>query len=98
MDAVMNADGDTVKAQLVIQEISAACEWPKLTIHIPAAWPLQLVTTEKDLMSSVEELQKKNHIFGELHVVEGLTDPVQEQEVLEHSPYAFPGGDQDIVE
>lgn len=49
-------------------------------------------------MSPVEELQKKNHIFGELHVVEGLTDPVQEQEVLEHSPYAFPGGDQDIVE
>jgi hypothetical protein len=36
MDAVMKAEGDTVKAQITIQEISAACEQPKLTIHIPA--------------------------------------------------------------
>jgi hypothetical protein len=53
---------------------------------------------EKDLMASVEELQKKKHIFGDLPAVEELTNPVQEREVLEHSPYAFPGGDKDIVE
>jgi hypothetical protein len=48
-DTVMKAEGDTVKAQNVIQQISAACTWPKLTIHIPVARPLQLVTTENDL-------------------------------------------------
>jgi hypothetical protein len=98
LDAVMNAEGDTVKAQIAIQEISVACERPKLTIRIPAARPLQLVTMEQELMASVEELQKKNRIFGGLPAIEELTDPVQEREVLEHSPYAFPGGDKDIVE
>jgi hypothetical protein len=49
-------------------------------------------------MASVNELKKKNHIFGELPAVDELTDPVQEREVLEHSPYAFLGGDKDIVE
>ena len=92
MDAVMNAEGDTVKAQIAIQEISAACERPKLTICIPAARPLQLVTTEKDLMASVEELQKKRRIFGELPAVDELTDPVQERKVLEISPYACCAG------
>jgi hypothetical protein len=57
-DTVMKAEGNTVKAQNAIQQISAACEWPKLTICIPAAQPLQLVTTENDLMASVNELKK----------------------------------------
>ena len=97
-DAVMKAEGDTVKAQNAIQHISAACERPKLTIRIPAARPLQLVTTEKDLMESVNELKKKNRIFGELPAVDELTDPVQEREASEDSPYAFPDGDKGIVE
>lgn len=97
-DAVMKAEGDAVSAQLAIQQISAACERPKLTIRIPAARPLQLVTIEEHLIASVEKLQKKNRIFGELPTVDELTDPVQEREVSEDSPYAFPGGDKEIVE
>ncbi len=97
-DAVMKAEGDTVKAQKAVQQMSAICDQPKLTIRIPAAQPPQLVATEKDLMASVEELRKRNRVFGELPAVEELTDPVQEHEVSEDSPYAFPGGDKDIVE
>jgi hypothetical protein len=88
----MKAEGDTASAQLAIQQISAACEQPKLTIRIPAARPLQLVTMEEDLIASVEKLQKKNRIFGELPTVDELTDPIQEREVSEDSPYAFPVG------
>ncbi|KAH9008771.1 hypothetical protein EDB85DRAFT_1818665, partial [Lactarius pseudohatsudake] len=78
-DVVMKAEGDTVEAQKVVQQMS-------------------VVSTEKELMASVEELRKRNWAFGELPTVEELTDPVQEREVSEDSPYAFPGGDKDIVE
>ncbi|KAH9044898.1 hypothetical protein EDB83DRAFT_2553854 [Lactarius deliciosus] len=86
LDAVMKAEGDTVEAQKAIQQISAVSR------------PPQLVTIEKDLMASVEDLRKRNRIFGELPTIDELTDPIQERRVLEDSPYAFPGGDKEIVE
>ncbi|KAH9018988.1 hypothetical protein EDB83DRAFT_2528291 [Lactarius deliciosus] len=89
-DAVMKAKGDTVEAQKAVQQMSVVCDWLKLTIWIPAAQPPQLVATEKELMAAVGELQKRNWAFGELPTVEELTDPVQECEVSEDSPYAFP--------
>ncbi|KAH9004093.1 hypothetical protein EDB86DRAFT_2825996 [Lactarius hatsudake] len=96
-DVVMKAKGDTVEAQKAVQQMSVVCDRPKLTIWIPAAQPPQLVATEKELMAAVGELRKRNWAFGELPTVEELTDPVQEREVSEDSPYAFPGGDKDIV-
>ncbi|KAI9453298.1 hypothetical protein BJY52DRAFT_1225648 [Lactarius psammicola] len=98
LDAVMKAEGNTIQAQKAIQQMSAVCDQPKLTIRIPTARPPQLITTEEDLMASVKELQKRNRVFGKLPAIEELTDPVPERELLEDSPYAFPGGDKDIVE
>jgi hypothetical protein len=51
-----------------------------------------------NLMASVNELKKKNRIFGKPPVDDELTDPVQECDVSEDSPFAFPGGDKEIVE
>ena len=48
-------------------------------------------------MSSVKVLQSKNRVFGQLLTVDELIDPVQETEILEDSPYAFPEGDKEIV-
>ena len=60
LKAVMDSEGDVLKAQKAIQDLAAACEQPRLTIRIPATRPPQLVTTENELIASVERLQSKN--------------------------------------
>ena len=95
LKAVMDAEGDIVKAQQAIQKISATCEQPKLKIKLPAR-PSELVASESMLANSVRDLQKRNRIFGELPSVDDLLNPIEERQV-EDSPHAFPGGDNDIV-
>ncbi|KAN0132298.1 hypothetical protein V8E53_009898, partial [Lactarius tabidus] len=93
LKAVMDSEGDRA-----IQELSAACEQPRLTIRIPTLHPPQLVATENELLASVEKLKSKNQVFGELPTAEELTNSAHEHKVTEESPYAFPGGDLEIVE
>ncbi|KAH9955966.1 hypothetical protein BGW80DRAFT_1257945 [Lactifluus volemus] len=100
LNAVMDAEGDVQKAQKAIQRLSAACGRPKITIKLPAmagARPPQLVAAEDNLVDSVKVLQSRNRIFGQPLTVDELINPVQEQEILGESPYAFPGGDVEIV-
>ena len=51
----------------------------------------------ESLVSSVKVLQGRNRIFGQLLTVDELVEPVQEREIIEESPYAFPDGDKEIV-
>jgi hypothetical protein len=100
LDAVMVAEGDVRKAQKAIQRLSTACGRPKITIKLPpmaGARPPQLVATENNLVDSVKVLQSQNCIFGQPLTVDELVNPVQEQEILNKSPYAFSGGDVKIV-
>ena len=98
LKAVMDSEGDVLKAQKAIQDLAAACKQPRLTIRIPATHHPQLVATENELIASVERLQSKNRVFGELPTVEELTNSAHEHKITEESPYAFPGGDLEIVE
>ena len=95
LKAVMDAEGDVVKAQQAIQKISATCEQPKLTIKLPAR-PSELAASESRLANSVRDLQKRNRIFGELPSIDDLLDPIEERQI-EDLPHAFPGGDDNIV-
>ncbi len=100
LKAVMDAEGDVQKAQNAIRTMSTACGRPKITIKLPArlaARPPQLITAEESLVSSVKVLQGRNRVFGQLLTVDELIEPVQEREILEDSPYAFPEGDKEIV-
>ena len=84
-------------AQLAVQRFSVKCSQPKLTIKLPATRPPQIVAIKKELIASVEDLQKRNRIFGVLPTLEELLDPVEENAELEDSPHSFPGGDLEIV-
>jgi len=101
LKAVMDAEGDVQKAQKAIETMSTACGRPKITIKLPAtarlARPSQLIAAEESLVSSVKVLQGRNRVFGQLLTVDELIEPVQEKEILEDSPYAFPEGDKEIV-
>jgi hypothetical protein len=59
LKAVMDAEGDVVKAQQAIQKISATCKQPKLTIKLPQNWPLLKQVGE--LCSRPPEM--KSHIW-----------------------------------
>ena len=93
LKAVMDAEGDVPAAQLAVQRFSVKCSQPKLTIKLPATRPPQIVAIEKELIASVEDLQKRNCIFGVLPTLEELLDPVEENAELEDSPHNFPGGE-----
>ena len=82
----------------MIQDLAATCEQLRLTIRIPATHPPQLVATDNKLIASVERLQSKHWVFGEFPTVEELTNSTHEHKITEESPYAFPGGDLEIVE
>jgi hypothetical protein len=97
LKAIMDAEGDVAAAQLAIQKLASKCSQPKLTIKLPATRPPQIVAVEKELMASVEDLQKRNRIFGKPPTLEELLNPVEENTQLEDSPYNFPGGDLEIV-
>jgi hypothetical protein len=94
LKAVMDAEGDVVKAQQAIQRISATCEQPKLIIKLPAR-SSELAASESRLANSVRDLQRRNRIFGELPSIDDLLNPIEERQI-EDSPHAFPGGDSDI--
>ena len=99
LKAVMDAEGDVPKAQKAVQILSAACGKPKITIKLPPTRPPQLVAAEENLANSIKVLHQKNRIFGQLPTVEELVNPVEEREnSLDESPYAFPGGDKEIVQ
>ena len=97
LKAVMDAEGDIPAAQLAVQRFSIKCLQPKLTIKVPATRPPQIVAIEKELIASVEDLQKRNCIFGALPTLEELVNPLEESVQLEDSPHSFPGGDLEIM-
>ena len=66
------------------------------TLHHPS--PPQVVVTENKLIKSVKKLQSKNRVFRELPTTGELTNSEYEHKVTKESPYAFPGGDLEIVE
>ena len=97
LKAIMDAEGDVPSAQLAVQRFSVKCSQPKLTIKVPATRPPQIVAIEKELIATVEHLQKRNRIFGVLPTLEELLNPAEENAQLEDSPHSFPGGDLEIA-
>lgn len=102
LDAVMNAEGDIVKAQEALEKLSSTTQLPRLMIRLP---PLhlrhnhsepQIIQAENDLKDSVDELVKRKRIIGPPPTVEDLVNPIEEQEVGD-SQYRFEGGDAEIV-
>jgi hypothetical protein len=69
LDAVMNAEGDIVKAQEAVATLSSTTQLPRLTIRLPRP-QLQhnrsepyIIQAEKDLQDrSVDELVKRNDL------------------------------------
>ena len=100
LKAVMDAEGDVIKAQKALREISLACERPKLTIKVLAqrACPTQLASAKKAIINSVQRLKDRNRIFGELPTIDDIIDPVDEREDVEDSPHIFPNGETGIIE
>jgi hypothetical protein len=99
LKAVMDAEGDVIKAQKALREIFLACEHPKLTIKVPArsACPMQLANAEEAIIGLVQRLKDRNRLFGEIPTIDDIIDPVDEQEDVEESPYAFPDGETGII-
>ena len=97
LKAIMDAEGDVMKAQEAVQAYAVTCERPRLTIKLPASRPPQVVGLENDLMESVEKLKARNRVFGPPRSIDDLISPVEEKESLEDLPHAFPGGDHEIV-
>jgi len=94
--AVMNAEGDVAAAQAALQKLSASCLLPKLVIRLPRPSPSD-DNVEKELMDSVEELKRRNQIFGELPTVDDLVDSIHEKKTAGDSLYDRTNPDQDIV-
>ena len=105
LDVVMNAEGDVVKAQEALVQLSSTTQLPRLTIRLPlrlqsrsdlAPVPSQIVEAEKDLMDSIDDLVKRKRIIGPPPTLDDLVDPIEEREVGD-SPYRFEGGNGEIV-
>ncbi|KAG6851443.1 hypothetical protein H0H87_001085, partial [Tephrocybe sp. NHM501043] len=94
----MDAEGDAAEAQDAIQTLAAASQLPKLTIKLPGrhASNPQIEATETALMESVNELVKRNQIFGNPPTLEELLDPAEERDDPD-SLYTFDSGDDEIV-
>lgn len=107
-DAVFNAEDDTVAAVAAVRALASAAQalqpvptstapTPTITAPAPSIATLsQLDEYEKDLMSSVDELFRRRRIRGECPTIDELLNLAEEKEIGE-SPYAFPGGDSEIV-
>ena len=98
LDAVMNAEGDTSRAQEAIHHLASKSQLPRLVIKLPQRLePIaQIINVEQELMDSVKELVKRKRIIGCPPTIEELVNPIEEQEVGD-SPYRFEGGDAKIV-
>lgn len=103
LNAVMNAEGDVLKAQEALTTLAFESQLPRLTIRLPGRSRApelevapQITEAEQGLMDSVEELVKRRRIIGPPPTLEDLVNPVEEREVGD-SPYRFEGGDADIV-
>jgi hypothetical protein len=42
-------------------------------------------------------LKTQKRVFGSLPSLDALVNPIEEQDMFKDSPYAFPGGDHEIV-
>jgi hypothetical protein len=94
---VMDAENDVAKAQQALRQCAETSGRPKLIIRLPPTRPPQLVAAETSLLTCVQSLKDRNRIFGDLPTIDELIDPISENEILTDSPYAFPGGDLEIV-
>ncbi|KIN97778.1 hypothetical protein M404DRAFT_31984 [Pisolithus tinctorius Marx 270] len=88
LTAVMDAEGDTAKASVAVEKLTAAATHRTgLTIKIPAFCPsgpsLQLVATEEDLLDSIKTLKDRNHVFSTLMTTDEILAAREETEVGE---------------
>jgi len=102
LKAVMDAEGDIAVAQDALDQLSKVQEaTPAKSVTAPlmeTSHSKQLVAVETELMASVAVLRTRNRVFGPPMTVDDIVDPPEERETsLEDSPYAFPGGDDDII-
>jgi hypothetical protein len=62
LNAVLEAEGDVVKALEAVRGLASSCHLPRLMIKLPAqpkhAATAQLTTAETDLLDTVKELQR----------------------------------------
>jgi hypothetical protein len=98
LTAVMNAEGDTVKACTAVEKFAAtATHRTSLIIKIPGLHPpSQLAATEKELLESVKILKDRNRIFGTLMTADELLAAREEDEIGEQR-YQFENDDSAIV-
>jgi hypothetical protein len=104
LDTVMNAEGDIVKAQEALAQLSSTTQLPRLTIRLPphqlqsdpTPVPSQIIQAERDLMDSIDDLVKRRRIIGPPPTLEDLVDLIEEHKVGD-SPYRFERGDAEIV-
>ena len=99
IDAVNNAEGDVTATLEAVKELASTSHLPRLTIRIPArpnqVPTPQLQSVEADLMNAVQELKKRNRIYGEPLTLEELVNPIEETQDGD-SPKEF-DGDAEIV-
>jgi len=100
LKAVMDAEGNVTAAQEALDQLSNVRPTQHLakTVTAPEARPAQLVAAETELMASISTLRSRNRVFGPAMTINEIVDPLEEREnSLDDSPYAFPGGDDDII-
>ena len=88
LKAIMDAEGDIEAAIAAIEKLAdEAAQNSRLKTRLPRCLEEQpsnpapqLTAIEKDLMASVEELQKRKRIFGEPPTMEDLIQPPEERD------------------
>ena len=104
-DEVFKAEGDASAALEAVEALKSKVTVRHLTqlqaeIQDPMSPNLslpELESTELELMQVVDELHRRRRIIGTRPTLEDLLNPVEEKEVG-HSPYRYPGGDNEIIE
>lgn len=100
LNAVLDAEGDTVKTLEAIQKVASSSCLPHLTIKLPA-WPKtaptpQLKLARTDLMDTIKELHRRRLIRGDLPTVDKLIDSADEDKP-EDILHSKSGSDDKIV-
>jgi hypothetical protein len=108
-DAVLHAEDDTIAALDAIDQFRNAFDNHHSQVHATAIAettqsntpafpsPRQLIDTELALGEMITSLVERNGIRGSPLTVEAFINPVEEAHPFEESPFAYTGGDDDIV-
>jgi hypothetical protein len=87
LKAIMDAEGDVEAATAAVEKLAGEAAQNsrlKICLRRPEKQPSnpapQLAAIEKDLMASVDELQKRKRIFGEPPTIDDLIQPPEERD------------------